>query len=254
LSTFKAVFQVGLVFARSFIRNKNIIIKNSSNSRRFLLNKLLSFVVGLFVVGAASADMVTISDFTWDGSMEEYGLNSILERNGLTDYTQVDVETFWGQYADCLIIEEVASNEDINSFGWYEVGNIDNTYEIFPGPASNGARVTVALPSSDVGFYLDPANNELNGDAIFYSQSSLNGGIGQVAVFQNNTNQKEFVLAWEDLSMVNGTSSSYGANVSDGDFNDFIVKASVPEPATLGLLGLSLLSLSGLSFFKRKRR
>ena len=218
------------------------------------MNKLLSIVAGLFIVGAANADMVEISDFTWDGSMAQYGLSSIMAANGLSDYTQVDIETFLGQYADCMIIEEVAGNADINSFGWYEVGNIDNTFEIFPGPANPGDRVVVSLPSAEIGFYLNPKNNNLNGDAIFYSQSSLNNGIGQVAVFQSNTNSREFVLAWEDLSLVNGTSELYNANMSDGDFNDFIVKVSVPEPATLGFLGLSLLSLSGLSMIRRKRR
>ena len=219
------------------------------------MNKLFGAVAGLlFVVGITSATPVAISSYTWDGDMATNSLAAIMANNGLTDYSQVDIETFLGQFADCMVIEEIASNKDINSFGFYEVGNIAAKTEIFPGPASAGAHVVVALPATDIGFYLNPKDNALNGTDIFYSQSSLNSGIGQVAVFQSNTSPKDFVLGWEDLSMKNGASSTYGELVSDGDFNDFVVKVSVPEPMTLSFLGLSLLSLSGISLIRRKRK
>lgn len=219
------------------------------------MNKLLSVIAGLFIVGAANAAPVEISSYSWDGDVATVGINAILTNHGLTDYVQVDVETFFGQFADAIIIEEIAANSNINSFGWYEVGTPDVLHEIFPGPATLGDKVTVALSNSPIGFYLDPKNGVPNGTATFYSEQSLNpNALGQVAVFQSNSNAKDFVLAWEDLSLVNGRSHSYDPNISDGDFNDFVVKVNVPEPATLGLLGLSLLSLSGFSMIRRRRR
>jgi hypothetical protein len=42
------------------------------------------------------------------------------------------------------------------------------------------------------------------------------------------------VLAWEDLPF---------SSPSDKDYQDFVVEVSVPEPATICLLGLGALSL-----------
>lgn len=220
------------------------------------MNKMLSLVAGLFFVGAVSADMVTISGYTWDTPQDMYTLNAIFERSGMNfaDYSQVDVETWLAYTADCWILEEVAANENINSFGYYDVNTMTRT-QLFPGSSSDGDYKSVVISNTDpknIGFYLDAKNEGVNQN-IFYTQDALNGGIGQVAVFQNNNNTKEFVLAWEDISMASGVKEKYTQGYSDGDFNDFVVKARVPEPATLSLIGLSLLSLSGLSFFRRKR-
>lgn len=228
------------------------------------MKKILSVVAGVFITVAANADMVTVySDSSWDGPGNT--INDIFSRNGLNfgDYSQVDVETWITQNAGCLIIEEVAGNRNFNAFGWYDVSDPITLHQIFPGAETPGAIETVVFSATDnveVGFYLEPFPNALNGASIFYSQQGLNGGIGQLAVFQNTSSPREYILAWEDLSMRNGSSSVppvgwvYNADTkADGDFNDFVVKVTVPEPATLGFLGLSILSLSGLSFFRRKR-
>lgn len=226
------------------------------------MNKLLSVIAGLFLVGAANAGMVSISSYSWDGPIATNSLTAICQSNGInlvSDYTQVDVETFYGTNASSMIIQEVAGNKDKNVFGWYDVSTPTVLNQIFPGPAGAGATKDVSFaPSTHVGFYLDPDNNALNGNAIFYSQASLNPGqAGQVAIFQSKTNSSDFVFGWEDLSLKNGTSATYQdpspTSKTDGDFNDMILKVKVPEPATLSLIGLSLLSLSGLSLIRRRR-
>jgi len=216
------------------------------------MNKLLSVVVSLFIVGAVSAAPVTISSYTWDTPSDF--LPDVLLRNGIdiSDYTQIDVETWFARNADNWIIEEVAANANINSFGYYKAGDVNSKVQIFPGSASGGAFASVAISDpnpTEIGFYLDVAGND-----IFFTEASLHGGLGQVAVFGNDSNQKEFILAWEDLSIANGIAKNYTKGLSDADYNDFIVKVRVPEPATLSFIGLSLLSLSGLSFLRRKQK
>lgn len=218
------------------------------------MNKLLSVVASLAVVGTVSAAPVTISDFTWDDDPEDL-LQNVLARNGIdiNNYTLKDnIETWVAQTADNWIIEEVAMNAGINSFGYYKAGDVSSKVEIFPGSATGGDFASVLISADnpvEIGFYLD-----VKGSPVFYSEAFLHGGDGQVAVFQNDDNAKEFVLAWEDLSIANGITREVNSSFSDADYNDFIVKVRVPEPATLSLLGLSLLSISGLSFFRRKQR
>ena len=45
----------------------------------------------------------------------------------------VGVETWTGWGATSIILEEVAGNRNINTFGWYEVGNHTTLNEIFSG-------------------------------------------------------------------------------------------------------------------------
>lgn len=220
------------------------------------MNKVLSVIAGLLIVGSAVADDVVIySENSWDTDGSPL-VETIID---FTQYSQLqDVETWFAQNAESWIIEEVAGKEDINAFGWYVatdgVTAPTALNEIFPGLAGNGAYKSVVIdPPTDIGFYIK------SGNEVFYTQSGLNAKnagqdhIHQVAVFQNNTNSREFILAWEDISMKNGVTSKYNTTQSDGDFNDLVVRVRVPEPATLGFIGLSLLSLSGISLIRRRK-
>jgi hypothetical protein len=219
--------------------------------------KLLSLVSVLMVTGAASAAIIPseISTFSWDGPMETYGLINILNAKvaDFSDFELSDLETFTATKADVWLIKEVAGNKDYNSFGWYDVSDPSDLKEIFPGVENAPSNKSLVFyPTTEVGFYLETI------DRTFYTQNSLNlGGKGQVAVFRNTKNANDFILAWEDITRTKDDNSEHKdiTQYGDSDFNDLIVRiqVSVPEPATLGFLGLSLLSLSGISLIRRKR-
>lgn len=224
------------------------------------MNRLLSVIAGLLVVGAVNADNVSLSDFSWDGKDLQTSLNS-LGINLATDYTMVNVETWLTKQADCMIVEELSGLDPINTFGYYDVNNPATLHEIFPGPASKGATEAVVLDQAKtIGFYLTPGSYfELPKEVgeVFYTQNSKNpGGLGQAVIYENKKDPGDFILGWEDLSMTRPISTIKDAyHYTDGDFNDFVVrvKVSVPEPLSISFLGISLLSLCGISFFRKRR-
>jgi hypothetical protein len=134
-------------------------------------------------------------------------------------------------------------------------------YTLFQGTSSQGESKSVVIPSTRntaIGFYLDPADNGLNSTDKFYSESALNNGNGQVAVFQNKSNADDYILAWEDLSLKNGCSAQnpmvYTSTAwTDGDYNDFIVQVKVvPEPVITSLFIVSILILICITFTQKK--
>lgn len=219
------------------------------------MNKLLSFTSVLLVAGAATAAIIPseISTFSWDGPMATNGLTNILNAKvaDFSNFEMVSLETFTATHADVWLIKEVAGNKNYNSFGWYDVSDPSDLKEIFPGVENAPSNKSLAFyPTTEVGFYLETIGH------TFYTQNSLNlGGKGQVAVFRNTKNANDFILAWEDITRTFPDREYPGNTHCDSDFNDMIVRiqVSVPEPATLGFLGLSLLSLSGISLIRRKR-
>lgn len=158
-----------------------------------------------------------------------------------------------------------------DTFGIYDAADSATKVEIFSGAAIPGDQGLVSimangdvrlggtvkghfLAGNNFGFYLT------SGDATFYSDSALNGGIDHMLAFQGTGDNvqlpggyaagpwqaNEFILAWEDGgSQVNQVSFAAVAP----DFADFVVMvesvAPVPVPAAvlLGLLGLGAAGL-----------
>ncbi len=165
------------------------------------------------------------------------------------------------------ILFEFSASAAATTFGIYDKVDASKKLQVYGGSASAGSIALIAnstvlggkqfctaplwsMPACTVfggnqfGFYLQ------NSSGTFYSDTSLNeDDFDHMIAYQGNHSvsnpnlingspwlANEFVLAWEDI-----------LGGGDADYDDFVVLiesvASVPEPSTLGLLGLGLLGL-----------
>jgi hypothetical protein len=163
-------------------------------------------------------------------------------------------------------IVQIAGLASQSSFGIYDASNSNTRVRLFDCAAGLAtgdqalvsilADGSVRLNFADTG--VDFAGNAFGyyltaGSTTLFSQMSLNGGHDQMVAFRGDDDsimigpyaagpwsQNEFLLAWEDIL----------GQGSDRDFNDFVAivesVSGVPEPATLVLLSLSLLTLGAL--------
>lgn len=166
-----------------------------------------------------------------------------LGTNVLTDQVALDeVFTLTGFTGFAGIVVEHAGFKDLNSFGIYDVYDPSKRVQIFSGADGAGAMSFFSLDSFTsglFGFYLDtPAG-------LWFSESGKNSdGADHMVAYKRGG---QYLFGWEDLA----------SNGWDQDYNDFVVlisgveSVSVPEPATLGLFGLSL---AGLSLLRRRKQ
>ncbi|MEO8779272.1 MAG: DUF4114 domain-containing protein [Rhodanobacter sp.] len=173
------------------------------------------------------------------------------------------------------ILLEIAGNAGANTFGIYDLTNINNTFQLFSGTDSAGNLVTLTFDGSGVystggvpsatfgsgslfGYYLGTPGN-----GIFYSDPSKNSiGVQQFVEFAGDGStlfqtgagttlfdSSKYLLAWEDML----------ATSSDQDYNDFVVIVTanpgvqVPEPAVLGMFGIGALMIGLFGGLRRRR-
>jgi hypothetical protein len=250
--------------------------------------KRLALLAGISALAlSAGANATLISNSSQDGAGQD--LQSLFTGEGgwiiddagspfvVNDEAQVastwQIGASSGSFSKIVI--EIAGNANLNSFGIYNPNNTSQRLQIFAGADSSSASRTIEylgggqfqvygsdvptttanLGGASFGFYL--ANE--NGAPEFFSDPEGNRGATQMVAFQGDGQSKvdfygagsatwltnEWVLAWEDQAYAN----------SDKDFNDFVVLVEsvhpVPEPMTLGLMGLGLIAVG---FGSRRRR
>lgn len=202
-----------------------------------------------------------------------------------TDMLNDNSDSVWqitaSNQSAATLMFEFAGYASGNSFGIYDLADSSNRLQIYAGSDTGGDdnqdsvadsligidsfsvlsiigntfyvdyANSATFSSSQFGFYLDVAatgdtyySNTLLNDDSYDHMLAYQGEGDQFSVFNNGNyatwTSNEYVLAWEDL---------YGGG--DQDFTDFVVMVEsvqpVPEPGTMLLLGLGLISLAGVS-------
>lgn len=142
---------------------------------------------------------------------------------------------------------EVAGNDEINEFGWFDTAHPLTLHPLFLGPDSPPDTHTFS-PSGTYGFYLTGSGG------TYFTQSSLNpsGDTSHqhFAVFQQSSasGAEIYWISVEDLNLQQ-LNENEGCL---GDYNDMVIRITtepsdiVPEPSTAALAVVGLLIMLGL--------
>jgi len=208
------------------------------------MSKIFVTFFSLLFSIAANAYVVNTNGFEFGSSWDNPNHNVDTVLNGLEDQAGTDLtlnmisaQTWTGIGASSIILEELAGYKYNTTFGWYDTAT-NTSHQIFSGDDAKGTSAQIDFGSlMDFGFYIDPngiENNRMFTENVLNTHKDI-----QVVIFEIEELKNSYILGWEDLDL-------NGGNGGDRDYQDMIVRVQinqVPEPGSLAMLGLGLISL-----------
>lgn len=179
---------------------------------------------------------------------------------GNNDGTAAPSFYFTSTTASAISVSLIYTGDQLE-FGWYDITNPANLHALFTTSAPTGSTSSFAPGvGTNYGFYMRYLSTSPGTPFdVFYTQDPLNSsGVGSERAAIGAPHQHFAVFSSDSAGAQPyyiGAEGGWGISGLErqGDYQDFVVKlAAVPEPRSMGLAGLALLTLGG--GLKRLRR